>query len=67
MAEWSAHQTPNPVALSLSPNLAMCWICSQLSRVQILSHACKWPTGCLLPVGVFNHVMFYLNYLFQSI
>ena len=24
-------------------------------------------TGCLLPVGVFNFVMLYLNYLFLSI
>ena len=32
-------------------------ICSRSSRVQILGHACKYPTGCLLPVGVFNPVM----------
>ena len=31
-------------------------ICSRC-RVQILGHACKYPTGCLLPVGVFNPVM----------
>ena len=49
------------------PALATCWICTQLSRVQILGHASKWPTGCLLPVGFFNPVMLYLNYLFLSI
>ena len=26
-------------------------------------HACKKPTGCLLPVGVYNPVMFYLGFL----
>ena len=29
------------------------WICSRSSRVQILGHACKYPTGCLLPVEGF--------------
>ena len=29
------------------------WICSRSSRVQILCHACKHPTGCLLPVEGF--------------
>ena len=29
--------------------LATCWICSQLSRVQILGHTCNKQTGCLLP------------------
>ena len=33
----------------------------------ILSHACKYPTGCLLPVGVSNPVMLYLNFLFLNI
>ena len=32
-------------------------ICSRSYRVQILGHACKYPTGCLLPVGVFNPVI----------
>ena len=49
-----------------SPALDTCWICSRLSRVQILGHACKKPTGCLLPVGVLNPVMLYLNYLFSK-
>ena len=41
---------------------------SRLPRVQILGDACKWPTaGCLLPVGVFNPVILYSNYLFLSI
>lgn len=40
------------------------WICSWLLRVEILSHACKLPTGCLLPFGVFSPVMLYVDYLF---
>ena len=66
MAEWSARRTRNPVVLGSSPALDTCWICSRLSRVQILGHACKKPTGCLLPVGVLNPVMLYLNYLFSK-
>ena len=61
MAEWSAHWTRNPVVLGSSPALATSWICSRSSRVQIPGHACKQPTGCFLPVGVFNPVMLYLN------
>ena len=41
VAEWSARQTRNPAVPGSSPALATCWICSQLSRVQILGHACK--------------------------
>ena len=32
MAEWSAHQTRNPVVMGLSPALTTCGICSQLSH-----------------------------------
>ena len=66
VAEWSARRTRNPVVPGSSPALDTCWICSRLSRVQILGHACKKPTGCLLPVGVLNPVMLYLNYLFSK-
>ena len=38
-----------------------------LFSVELVSRACKKPTGCLLPVGVFNPVMLYLNDLFLSI
>ena len=48
-----------------SPALTASWICSQVSRVQILGYACKQPTGCLLPVGILNLVIFHLN-LFVS-
>ena len=44
----------------IRPALAICGICSRSSRVQILRGVCKYPTGCLLPVEVFNHVMFYI-------
>ena len=54
MAEWSVCQTRNLVLLGSSPALATCRICSCLFRVEILSQACKEPTGCLLPVGAFN-------------
>ena len=62
------HQTCNPPKPSLSLAWTTSWIYSWLSWVQILSHTCKWPTGCLLPVGVINLVMFYLDiYLFLII
>ena len=62
VAEWSVQQAHNPVDPVLSPAPVTCLICSWSSWVQILSHACKYPTVCLLPVGVFNPVkMFYLD------
>ena len=67
MAKWLAHRTRNPAVPGASPALATCWICSRPTRVQIYGHACKKPAGCLLPVGGFNSVMLYLNYLFSSI
>ena len=57
LAEWSARRTRNPEAPSSSAALATLWNCSRSSRVQILGHACKWLTGCLLSVGVFIPVM----------
>ena len=67
VAEWSARRTRNPAVPGSNPALATCWICARSSRVQILGHACKQPTGRLLPIGVFNPVMLYLNYLFLNI
>ena len=63
------HQTCNPPKPSLSLAWTTSWIYSWLSWVQMLSHMTrKWPTGCLLPVGVINLVMFYLDiYLFLII
>ena len=61
MPEWSLHWTRNQMVPGLSPALATCWIFSQSFRV--LS---PQPSGCLLPVGVFNPVMFCLPYLFQE-
>ena len=63
---WSARRTRNLVVPGSSPALATCWICSRSSRVQILGPACRQPTACLLPVGVLNPVMLYLNYLFSK-
>ena len=63
MAEWSVHQTHSLAVMGSSP--ATCWICCPLSRIQTLGHACKYPTGCLLPIGDFNPVVLYLN-LFLS-
>ena len=51
MAEWSVRQMCNPVVLGSSPALATCWICSRSSRVEILAHACKKPTGCIPPAS----------------
>ena len=41
VAEWSARRTRNPAVPGSSPALATCWICTGLSRAQILGHACK--------------------------
>ena len=38
MAEKSACQTRNPEVLGSIPALGTCWICSQLSQVQIHGH-----------------------------
>ena len=54
MDEWSARRTRNLAVPGSSPALVTCWICSRSSRVQILGHACKKPTGCLLLVGEFK-------------
>ena len=62
VAEWSARRTRNPTVPGQTHALATCWICSRSSRVEILGHAYKQPTGCFLPVGVLNPVMLYLNY-----
>ena len=67
VAEGSARRTRNPAVPGSRPALATYWICSRSSRVQILGHACKLTTGCLLPVGVLNPLMLYFNYLFLSI
>ena len=64
MAKWSPCCACTAAVLRSSSTFATCWDCPWLSQVQILIHACKKPTGCLLPVGVFNPVMLYLNYLF---
>ena len=41
---------------------------SVMTRVQIVGHSCKKPTGCLLPVGVFNPVIYVVvNFLSQVI
>ena len=61
MAEWSARQTRNLKVPGWSLAAATCWICSRMSRVEILGHTCKQPNGCLLPVLVFNpYVVFKL-------
>ena len=68
MVVWSPHRTHNQAVPGLSPALATCWICCWLAEFKSSSgHACKLPTGFLLPVGVFSPVMLYLNYLFLSI
>ena len=43
---WSGRRTRNPAVSSSSTALATCWIFSRSSRVEILGHACKQPTGC---------------------
>ena len=63
VAEQLGHWICNSEGLSLSPTLTTSWICSWQSQVQILDHACKWPTG--LPLAA-NPVMFDLHYVFQE-
>ena len=41
MAEWSVCWTHNPAVTGVSPALTTFWICSWLSRVQILGYACN--------------------------
>ena len=41
VAKWSVRQFRKPVDPGSSPALATCWICSESSRVQILSQTCK--------------------------
>ena len=63
----TTRRTRYPAVPGSSPALTTCWICSRSFQVQILLHAHKYPTGCLLPVWVFNPVMFHLNALFLII
>ena len=41
VAEWSVRWTRNLAVQGSSRGLATCWICSRISRVQTLGHACK--------------------------
>ena len=70
-AAWPSGQRVRLVVISRSQVRVRPWplagFFSQSSRVQILGHACKYSTRCLLPVWVFNPVMLCLNYLFPSI
>lgn len=50
MAKWSVCQTHNPAVQGLSTTLATCWICSQLSQVEILGHTFNSQLGAsILP------------------
>ena len=66
MSERLGRWTCNPEVPSSSPALNVSWICSRLSRVQILGHALNSQLFCLLPDGILNPVKFNLNYLFQA-
>ena len=41
LAEWSASQTRDPTSPGSSLALATCWVCSQLSLVQIIGYPYK--------------------------
>ena len=45
LAEWSARRTRSLAVPGSSPTVAYRLICSRSSRVQILNHGCKQPTG----------------------
>ena len=67
VAEWSARRTRNPVSRVRVPLWRLAGFALGRPEFKSHGHACKWPTGCLLPVRSFNPVMLYLIYLFLSI
>ena len=66
MAGWSVHWTRNPVLLSQSSILAHYLDLFHGSiKFKSLATLVNSQLVCLWPVGIFNNVMFNLNYLFQ--
>ena len=49
------------------PTLVTGWISSWLSRVQILDHVCKWPTGLPLASWGYGFHLYYLTPFRQSV
>ena len=62
MVSASDLQSGSPVFESRSGRLL-----DLFSVVQILSHACKQPTGCLLPVLVFNPGLLFELFVFSGV
>ena len=67
MAEWSECWTCNSEALEVHArpdrSLDLFWVVPSANLWPRLS---KNQLVCLLPVGILNHVMFHLNYLFHN-
>ena len=63
--EWSMRRTPNPVAKVRFPLWSLAGFVLGRPEFQILGHACKQQTSCLLSVGVFLlcFIWFVSNYL----
>ena len=69
MAEWSARRTRNPAVPGSSPALPLAGFVldrPEFKSTATLVNSQQLPTGCLLPAGVLNPVMLYLNYLFSK-
>ena len=66
MAEQLQGWTRNPEALSSSPALTASWIASWLSQVKFSTMLVNSQLVHLLPIGILNNAIFYLN-LFLSL
>ena len=58
--------TCNSEVLTSAPVLTSSWICSRLSRVQILGHVENCQLVCLRPDAILNPLKLDLSYLFQA-
>ena len=57
MAEWFRVLDFNLVAPGSNPALVTSWSCFLVVRVQLLGHACAWPTG-LPPASWDSYLLF---------
>ena len=61
MAKWPARRTRNPTVPGFKSSSGHWLELFLVFPSQVVGHACKQAIGCLLPAGVFNPVMLYLN------
>ena len=66
VAEWLGCWTSSPWVPGSNPTLSTSWICFSVVPSYKPSAALVYSQlVCLPPVGIFKHVMFYLQYLFR--